>query len=68
MLHPGSPSAKYEEYREAWHLMREALDKKEEIKEDANNVEEPAEPERLPRTAMERMEASFRFVKRQLER
>ena len=38
-----------------------------EIKEDANGVAEPAEAERLPRNAMERIEASFRFVKRQLE-
>jgi hypothetical protein len=35
--------------------------------EDASNAEEPAEPERLPRNALERMEASFRFMKRRLE-
>ena len=70
-LYPNSPKAKYERYREAWHLMREAIATKEEAaetKEDASAVEEPAEPERLPRNALERIEASFRFVKRQLER
>jgi len=59
--------SRYEDYREAWHLMREALEKKEEPKEKASEAEEPAELERLPRNALERMEASFRFVKKQLE-
>jgi len=66
-LQPHSPNSKYEPYREAWHLMREALENKEEVKEDASDVQETAEPETLPRNAMERMEASFRFIKRQME-
>jgi hypothetical protein len=67
-LFPNSPKAKYEPYRDARHLMREAIAAKEGTNEDASNAEEPAEPERLPRNALERMEASFRFMKRRLER
>jgi PD-(D/E)XK endonuclease len=71
-VQPDSPSSKYEPYREAWHLLREAIAAKEEANEDASEADEPAEadpmePERLPRNALERMEASFRFVKRRLE-
>ena len=59
--------SRYEQYREAWHLMREALAAQEETTEVASEVEEQAEPEGLPRNLMERMEASLRFVKRHLE-
>jgi hypothetical protein len=48
--------------------MREAIATKEGPKEDARDVEEEAKPERLPRNALERMEASLRFFKRHLER
>lgn len=66
-LFPNSPSSKYEPYREAWHLLREAIAAKEETNEDACDAEQPAEPERHPRNALERMEASFRFMRRWLE-
>ena len=66
-LQPDSPSSKYEPYREAWHLLREAIAAKEEMNVDASDAEEPTEPERPPRNALERMEASFRFMKRRLE-
>lgn len=66
-LQPDSPNSKYECYREAWHLLREAIAAKEETYDDASDAEEPAEPERMPRNALERMEASFRFMKRRLE-
>jgi hypothetical protein len=66
-LQPDSPSSKYEPYREAWHLLREAIEAKERPNEDASDAEETAEPERPPRNALERMEASFKFVRRQLE-
>jgi hypothetical protein len=71
-LYPHSPTAKYEQYREAWHLMREAVAMKEgteEVtKEGASEVQEEARPERFPRNAMERMEAAMKFVRRQWER
>jgi hypothetical protein len=66
-LQPDSPSSKYEPYREAWHLLREAIAAKEETNDDASDAEEPAEPQRPPRNALERMEASFRFMRRRLE-
>ena len=60
--------AKYEEYREAWHLLRQAAA----VSEAAAEVEEPAatpEPApRFPRNALERMEASANFVRRWMER
>jgi hypothetical protein len=66
-LQPDSPNSKYEPYREAWHLLREAIAAKEEMNVDAGDAEESAEPERPPRNALERMEASFRFMKGRLE-
>jgi hypothetical protein len=66
-FHPDSPNGKYEQYREAWHLLQEAIAAKEETNETASDAEEPAEPERPPRNALERMEASFRFMKSRLE-
>jgi hypothetical protein len=61
-LFPNSRTAKYEPYREAWELLREAVV----MKEEASEVEEAAE--RIPRNAMQRMEASFKFVRRHWER
>ncbi len=58
-----TPTSRYEKYREAWELLREAVG----TKEEASEVEEE-ETERSPRNAMERMEASFKFVRRQWER
>lgn len=71
-LYPDSPSAKYEPYREAWHLLREAIAVEEGASEDASDPEEPAEAEPVEgegpgRNMLERMEASLRFVKRRLE-
>jgi hypothetical protein len=67
-LQPDSPNSKYESYREAWHLLREAIAAKEETNGDASDAQETAEQEGLPRNALERMEASFRFMKERLER
>lgn len=66
-LHSSSPAAKYEPYREAWHLLREAIAAEGETDEDGRDTKDSAEREGLPRNALERMEASFRFVKRRLE-
>ena len=55
-----TPTSRYEKYREAWELLREAVG----IKEEANEVEEAG----TPGNAMQRMEASFKFVRRQWER
>jgi hypothetical protein len=67
-LQPDSPNSKYEPYREAWHLLREAIAAQEETKDDTNEVEEqPADAGGIPRNMLERMEASFRFVKGRLE-
>jgi hypothetical protein len=67
-LQPDSPNSKYEPYREAWHLMQEAIAAKEGTEEDENDADEPVKPGRLPRSALERVEATFRFVKGKLER
>jgi hypothetical protein len=56
-----TPTSRYEKYREAWELMQEAVG----VKEEASAAEEPVE--RIPRNALERMEASLRSVKRQWE-
>jgi len=66
-LYPNLPTAKYEQYREAWHLLREAVELKEHPSEvagkDPNTDEEP------PRNRMEgRMLSSLNFVKRHWER
>jgi hypothetical protein len=74
-LYPNLPTAKYEKYREAWHLLREAA----ELNQPAGKVpdpkltEEPSQssnpPDELPRNRMEqRMLASFNFVRRHWER
>lgn len=59
-LYPNSTKAKYERYREAWHLMREAIARKEETgeaKEDASAAElvkgEPVEEEPLEKEPAE---------------
>jgi hypothetical protein len=67
-LYPDSTTAKYEPYREAWHLMQEAIAAKEGTEEDENDADEPVGPEGFPRSALERVEATFRFVKGKLER
>ena len=65
-LYPNSPTAKYELYREAWHLMREAAGIKEEAGGEAEG-EDPKAVEGIPRNAVERMEASLRFIKKRWE-
>ena len=74
-LQPDSPNSKYEPYREAWHLMREAIAAKDGSNEDAGEVEpeekqtdDPEQPGRFPRNALEQVEATFRFMRRHRER
>ena len=57
--------AKYEEYREAWHLLRQAS----ELGEEIAGAEEPvvAEPPRFPRNGLERVDAAMNFCRRALE-
>ncbi len=63
----GSPGGRYEKYREAWELLREAVGPSEDAA--AGMVEEaPLEPGMIPRNAVQRMQASFNFVKRHFER
>jgi len=67
VFYPGSPTSKHESYREAWHLLREAVD----LKQPANEIvsQHPVENEEPPRNPMEqRMLASFNFVRRHWER
>jgi hypothetical protein len=57
---------KYEKYREAWHLLREAA----ELGGVGESCEEPAavtDAGRFPTTALGRMEAAADFVRRQME-
>ena len=67
----GTPTSRYEKYREAWALLREAVEA--EAGEDASGEpetdarEEGATPARFPATAAERMEAALSFFRRQME-
>jgi PD-(D/E)XK endonuclease len=74
-LYPNSPTAKYEPYREAWELLREAIRMKKPPAEVAEHEEkdpaqqdpaqeDPNAAEKIPRNAVERMEAAFEFVRR----
>ena len=66
-LYPNSPTAKYEQYREAWHLLREAAELKERASEVASK--DPNSDEDPPDNRMEgRMLASINFVRRHWER
>lgn len=73
-LYPGLPTRDREHYREAWHLLREAARMSEETdvcgddasNDDPTNTSETAP--RLPRNAMERVQAAMRFAKAQPER
>ena len=66
-LYPNSPTAKYERYREAWALLREAAKLNEHASEVAN--EHPKPDEEPPHNRMEgRMLASLNFVRRHWER
>ena len=66
-LYPNLRTAKYEQYREAWALLREAAELKEHPNEvTSENLNPDQEP---PRNRMEqRMLSSFNFVKRHWER
>jgi hypothetical protein len=73
-LYPKSQTAKYEEYREAWNLLREAS---EGSSEDAGEGEAGAEDsagaesgggQRHPAGALGRMEAAMNFFNQRLER
>jgi hypothetical protein len=67
-----TPTSRYEKYREAWELLREAVGVKEDASEEDTAAgelgDQSEEPGRLPRNLMERMQASLKFVKGQLER
>jgi len=70
-----SQQALYEEYREAWHLLREAArvgedDAETEVQSEEGSIQEaPVEKTRsLPTNALGRMEAAMKFFKSQMER
>jgi hypothetical protein len=81
-LYPKSPATKYEKYREAWDLLREAS----KVSDDAESVVEETlavrpeaavdqnpsgqnpSPKRFPASALERLEAAGNFFRNQLER
>jgi hypothetical protein len=58
--------AKYEEYREAWQLLREAAELVEEAEGGAEECAAPA-LRSFPTNAVERMEAVANFVRKQME-
>lgn len=66
-----APTGRYEKYREAWELLREAVgeDTSEGTCADAGSAApvQTAAP-KIPSNALERMEAAFNFVRRELER
>ena len=66
-LYPQSQTALYEEYREAWYLLRDAVQVSEEAETGAE--ESPAAPVvgRFPGNVAGRMEAVANFVRRQME-
>lgn len=57
--------AKYEKYREAWNLLREAGQECEQAAEGTRGEDaaEKAEERRVPRNALERMQAAMGFVR-----
>ncbi len=72
-LYPKSPNAKYEKYREAWHLLREAsrLPASNENDAGTDSAEQPAAAEpakRFPSNVVERMRAVENFVRRSVQR
>jgi len=75
MLYPGNRTAKYEPYREAWHMLREAAagggeaHATEDHCEQVSVEEAPADKAGgLPTGALGRMQAAMNFFKSQLER
>jgi len=67
-LYPKSQTAKYEKYREAWHLLREAAELCRETETCAEESAAVESVERHPASALSRVEAAMSFVQRQLER
>jgi hypothetical protein len=67
MLHPDSQTGEYEEYREAWHLLREAAEVGEASESGGEAVAPAAASGRFPTNAFERMEAVANFVRQQME-
>jgi PD-(D/E)XK nuclease superfamily protein len=75
ILCSNSGEAKYEEYREAWHLLREAAQSSQDEASEGTQacaeetpVVEPAVSHSPPRDAVGRLEASMNYVRRYLER
>lgn len=66
-LYPHSKTAKYEPYREAWHLLREAagLDNEENQTAEQPVVTQPTAT--LPNSALARVQASMNYVRRYME-
>jgi hypothetical protein len=78
-LFPKSKTAKYEQYREAWHLLRQAAAVEDEKESAGGSIESEAgetslisepttQPANFPTGALGRMEAAGNFFKRYLER
>lgn len=78
-LFPKSPTSKYERYREAWQLLREASEVSSEGSSDGEAAEgatcaedsageESAGDQRPPASAAGRMEAAMNYFKQRLER
>jgi hypothetical protein len=78
-LYPKSPTSKYEKYREAWHLLREASEVSAEGSGDSEVAEgesraedsagaESAGDQRPPASTLGRMEAAMNYFKQRLER
>lgn len=69
-LFPQSKTAKYEKYREAWHLLREASESSEDARAcvEETPAVEPAASQSPPTGAVGRLEASMNYVRRYLER
>jgi len=70
-LYPNSKTAKYETYREAWHLLREAAA----VSADVQSADAPADgppvtthPTTHPTGALARFESAANYFKRYLER
>ena len=59
-LYPNASAVKYEQYREAWHLLREAVGTKEVVEEEIPKAEESTPPNRME----DRMTGAFNFVRR----
>lgn len=68
-LYPNSPTAKYEKFREAWHLLREAAELREEAETGGEEVAAMESVEgRSTGVLGRRVEAAMSFIQRQLER